>query len=465
MHVINRYIKDFNKKNEINNYEINNYEINHDIINNDKKQNNFEKTLKIITYNVSMLPFSKNIEYRLNIFIEAVKKYDIVVMQEIAHVDDIILLNKISFSYGFYSHYFKHGTGFPFWNAVAGTGIIVLSKYPIIEVMYKQYSINGSPHKILHADYFGAKGVGLCYIKLPQELGIIQLYVSHLHANYADKITDIKNNKIDEYRFHRVSQIFEMAQFIKNTVKDNLAIVCGDFNSDEYNIHKVLSSPNISIIEELTNMQDVMKKQEREIKLYPKKYSTFLCKKTAPQRLDYILFNNIKWHVKKAKLINIHTKDNIPISDHIGQMALLEYRENILNTNILNTNIFNTKNKENKENRENRENISKRISIIDNMINELNCGKLQSYNEYKNHLRNAFICFILFIFLSIDIKNILMLNIFITQLINQLIKYMLCVIITILLSINHFISHSNIRSFMELEHEATYLKYKLKNEL
>ena len=453
MHVINRYIKDFNKKNEINNYEINNYEINHDIINNDKKQNNFEKTLKIITYNVSMLPFSKNIEYRLNIFIEAVKKYDIVVMQEIAHVDDIILLNKISFSYGFYSHYFKHGTGFPFWNTVAGTGIIVLSKYPIIEVMYKQYSINGSPHKILHADYFGAKGVGLCYIKLPQELGIIQLYVSHLHANYADKITDIKNNKIDEYRFHRVSQIFEMAQFIKNTVKDNLAIVCGDFNSDEYNIHKVLSSPNISIIEELTNMQDVMKKQEREIKLYPKKYSTFLCKKTAPQRLDYILFNNIKWNVKKAKLINIHTKDNIPISDHIGQMALLEYGENILNT----------------KNRENKENVSKRISIIDNMINELNCGKLQSYNEYKNHLRNAFICFILFIFLSIDIKNILMLNIVITQLINQLIKqlikYMLCVIITILLSISHFISHSNIRSFMELEHEATYLKYKLKNEL
>jgi hypothetical protein len=107
------------------------------------------------------------------------------------------------------------------------------------------------------------------------------------------------------------------------------------------------------------------------------------------------------------------------------------------------------------------------------MINELNFGKLQSYNEYKNHLRNAFICFILFIFLSIDIKNILMLNIFITQLINQLInqlikqliKYMLCVIITILLSISHFISHSNIRSFMELEHEATYLKYKLKNEL
>eukprot|EP00058_Branchiostoma_floridae_P003860 XP_002589348.1 hypothetical protein BRAFLDRAFT_77801 [Branchiostoma floridae] len=88
------------------------------------------------------------------------------------------------------------------WN---GSGVCVFSKHPIVDVYQYRFTLNGHAHKLLHADWYGGKLVGLCRI---QYAGTeINFYASHTHAEY--------NPDNDEYKAHRVSQAFELSQFIR----------------------------------------------------------------------------------------------------------------------------------------------------------------------------------------------------------------------------------------------------------
>ena len=69
-----------------------------------------------------------------------------------------------------YSHYFYSG--------IYGSGLCILSKYPIVMAMFHSWAVNGYVHRIQHGDYFGGKGVGLCKIRINQE--IINVYIAHV---------------------------------------------------------------------------------------------------------------------------------------------------------------------------------------------------------------------------------------------------------------------------------------------
>ena len=163
--------------------------------------------IKILTYNVGMiLPFFNYTKY-INKLLNIIDEYDIIIFQEILCANTrLYLLSKTKFNY---NHYFSHGPGCLFINNYSGTGMFILSKYPIVNVMYKKYSINGKPHKILHSDYMIDKGIGLCNIKVNNNL--INIYITHLHANYSDTYDTLDN--IDEYKYHRLAQLFELSQF------------------------------------------------------------------------------------------------------------------------------------------------------------------------------------------------------------------------------------------------------------
>jgi len=63
-------------------------------------------------------------------------------------------------------------------SGVVGSGICILSRYPICDVMFHRWSLNGYVHKIHHADWFGGKGVGLCKIKICNMN--INIYIPHV---------------------------------------------------------------------------------------------------------------------------------------------------------------------------------------------------------------------------------------------------------------------------------------------
>uniref|UniRef100_A0A1B0CW76 sphingomyelin phosphodiesterase n=2 Tax=Lutzomyia longipalpis TaxID=7200 RepID=A0A1B0CW76_LUTLO len=114
-----------------------------------------------------------------------------------------------------YSHYFYSG--------VVGSGLCVLSAYPITAAFFHAWSVNGYVHRIQHGDWFGGKGVGLCRIAIQGHT--INFYTAHLHAEY--------NRQSDEYMAHRVIQAFDTAQFIQQTRSDSVVqILAGDLNTE-----------------------------------------------------------------------------------------------------------------------------------------------------------------------------------------------------------------------------------------
>lgn len=59
-----------------------------------------------------------------------------------------------------------------------GSGVCILSKYPIREALFHQWSVNGYVHKIQHGDWFGGKGVGLC--KVDVDGNVVNVYTAHV---------------------------------------------------------------------------------------------------------------------------------------------------------------------------------------------------------------------------------------------------------------------------------------------
>ncbi|KAK0183466.1 hypothetical protein PV327_001504 [Microctonus hyperodae] len=189
---------------------------------------NREINLKVITLNCWGIPYvSKNRSQRMYAIAEELSSsdFDVVCLQEVWSTDDFTYIKKTCQENLPHSHYFHSG--------VLGSGLCLLSKYPIQDVMFHKWSLNGYVHKIHHGDWFGGKGVGLCKLKVYNMN--INVYVAHLHAEY--------NCEHDEYSAHRVLQAFDMAQFIRMTEQGADAVVLGgDLNTGPgdlaYNIIK-----------------------------------------------------------------------------------------------------------------------------------------------------------------------------------------------------------------------------------
>ncbi|CAN0463754.1 unnamed protein product, partial [Hapterophycus canaliculatus] len=87
-------------------------------------------------------------------------------------------------------------------------------------IFHQRFSVNGQPYQLQHADYVGGKGVGLARLHTPA--GLVDLYVSHLHADYSRG----KGQKApDRYKAHRVAQAFELAHIIRLTCRSPLVLL------------------------------------------------------------------------------------------------------------------------------------------------------------------------------------------------------------------------------------------------
>merc|ERR1719319_1469872 len=143
--------------------------------------------------------------------------YDIVMLQEVWWAADYEEICRIldSSSTLPWRHFFDQG--------IIGTGTCILSRAPILEAAFHEFSMNGYPHKVHHADWFAGKGLGVATIDLR---GLhVHVFTSHLHAEYC--------RREDIYLGHRVLQALEAAQWIRLTSAGaDLTIYAGDFNTE-----------------------------------------------------------------------------------------------------------------------------------------------------------------------------------------------------------------------------------------
>ncbi|XP_053975647.1 putative neutral sphingomyelinase isoform X1 [Hylaeus volcanicus] len=273
-----------------------------------------EVSLNILDLNCWGIPYvSQNRKARMEAIGEkfAVENYDIICLQEVWSVRDFKMLKAKTQEQLAYSHYFHSG--------VFGSGICILSRYPIQDVMFHKWPMNGYVHKIHHGDWFGGKGIGLCRLKV-HDMNI-NIYIAHLHAEYS------RYN--DEYAAHRVLQAFDTAQFIRMTCGDaDSAILAGDLNTEPGDLAYRLICGVAGLTDACSNNLSNSGTNECANNSYTG--SKLARKLPEGKRIDHILYLGSKNY--KIEVINFEhpfpkrvPHKNFSYSDHEAIMASLKF--------------------------------------------------------------------------------------------------------------------------------------------
>ena len=107
------------------------------------------------------------------------------------------------------------------------SGLLILSRFPIVERHYTAFPVNGKPWKPWHGDWYGGKGVGI--VRLERAGDSVWFATTHLHARYSTRPPG-GDEMDDEYAFDRWHQVHLVRRWVAEYAGDDPAIVVGDFN-------------------------------------------------------------------------------------------------------------------------------------------------------------------------------------------------------------------------------------------
>lgn len=108
-------------------------------------------------------------------------------------------------------------------SGIFGGGLVILSRYPIIESSMFRYPLNGRPTAFFRGDWFVGKGVACAKLQLPNKQ-IVEVFNTHLHAPY-------EKEPNDSYICHRTAQAWDIAKLLKDArARGSLVVGLGDFN-------------------------------------------------------------------------------------------------------------------------------------------------------------------------------------------------------------------------------------------
>ncbi|XP_016905818.1 putative neutral sphingomyelinase isoform X2 [Apis cerana] len=273
-----------------------------------------EILINILTLNCWGIPYvSPNRSARMTAIADkfATENYDIICLQEIWSINDFKMIKAKTQEQLPYSHYFYSG--------VIGSGLCILSKFPIKDVIFHKWPLNGYVHKIHHGDWFGGKGVGLC--KLQIHNWNVNVYIAHLHAEY--------NRHNDEYIAHRVLQAFDTAQFIRMTSGGaDSTILGGDLNTEPQDLVYRIICGVAGLTDACSNSSSNLGTNECANNSYTNSKNA----NTLPdgKRIDHILYQGTK--NVKIEIINFQHPfpnripyKNFSYSDHEAIMATFKF--------------------------------------------------------------------------------------------------------------------------------------------
>ncbi|NWH45966.1 NSMA phosphodiesterase, partial [Fregata magnificens] len=243
--------------------------------------------------------------------------FDLVLLQEVwSERDYSDLKAKLGGCYPF-SYYFRSG--------VIGSGLCVFSRFPILDTLLYQYSLNGYPYMLQHGDWFCGKepwsgagaGMGVTTALPPRSC--------QLHAEYC--------REKDTYLPHRLVQAWELAQFIRHTSKAaDVVLLGGDLNMHPEDV-------GIRLLRGWTGLRDAFTEATRfegcedGCTLVPNNcftVKTELLPFPLGIRIDYILYKAVSSFTVKCEELKTTTGTapgmDIPFSDHEAVMATLHIR-------------------------------------------------------------------------------------------------------------------------------------------
>ncbi|KAF9113827.1 phospholipase C type enzyme [Mortierella sp. AM989] len=177
--------------------------------------------LSVLTLNCWGLKFSGSRRDRItaigHYLSDASLGYDIVGLQEVWLNEDFLLIGDLTKDSLPFSKHWASG--------LFGSGLVILSKYPILKTSLRRYALNGDPGRILHGDWFDGKSCASVVVVHPR-IGEIRVFNTHLHATYSPVVA------LDIYLGCRLAQAWEMAQLIQTAVALGTHVIAlGDINS------------------------------------------------------------------------------------------------------------------------------------------------------------------------------------------------------------------------------------------
>lgn len=152
--------------------------------------------LRVVTFNVWGIPFaSTHRKERLAAVGPAVArlKPDVVAFQEAWYGGDRTAIVRVLKDAGLAHHrYFRSG--------VMGSGLLVVSRYPIKEARFDAYRLSGKPHRLRHLDWYGGKGFAIVTLDTPR--GEVNILNTHLHSSYG-------SGEYDQIKYGQILQLIE----------------------------------------------------------------------------------------------------------------------------------------------------------------------------------------------------------------------------------------------------------------
>ncbi|KAH9584321.1 Endonuclease/exonuclease/phosphatase [Trypanosoma melophagium] len=199
--------------------------------------------ITVLTYNLWGIFNSKHRTERMAHFATKVTQYDVILLQELFSLSDYEIIIQSLPEEVLATRYIRR---FP--TAFYGSGIAVISRFPIKSTLFFTFPLQGYPERVFHGDYYANKGAALIRIKVPcgpnKEKEFtegsndvlykeVALYSTHLVAMY-QKTARLRDWRHELYLPIRLSQAVSFANFIAETSRPNDCVVIGgDFNATQ----------------------------------------------------------------------------------------------------------------------------------------------------------------------------------------------------------------------------------------
>ena len=276
------------------------------------KENNFSKktnrdSIRLLTYNFFCRPPPVNTnkddykDSRLQDFLEKLNNFDIICFQELfTTLNDrkhrmIREAAKVGLKY-----YLSSKVPSLISQYLVDSGLLILSRYPIVENDYYEYFIN------ISGDAVGSKGALYSKIKINNKY--LFLFNTHLQSTY---FSDSQKN-IDFTIQIRTSQTEELINFVYNKlliipreeVKKGLILIVGDLNIDAHDnkfIKKKVKIPKYNDTE-YNIFKKKINKLGTAIDLMEKKYNKHIYTfgNNEKEEYDHTFISEIEFNIKQT---------------------------------------------------------------------------------------------------------------------------------------------------------------------
>ncbi|KAL4429990.1 hypothetical protein ABPG77_004360 [Micractinium sp. CCAP 211/92] len=217
-----------------------------------------------------------------------------------------------------HSHHYSAGA--------IGSGLLLLSSFPIVEVAFHPYSARGDPAALLNGDFYAGKGVGWAALQTPA--GLLSVFNTHLSANYGQRWQWGAPGLPPECRLPRdalagvrLLQMLELAAFVGAHGRGAAGVVLGgDLNAAPDTLEMaVLQALLPQLRDAWAEAQPLL--MGATANALESSYTTAGAGHR-PARIDYLLTSG---HAVAAELALADTGQGFSYSDHLGVAAVLRF--------------------------------------------------------------------------------------------------------------------------------------------